>query len=101
MSKQTSIFVTVIALAVIVSSLLMISPGAFDFSGGGAGAAAAIILIGALILGSFFFYFLPTVIALSRKHQQAAPIVIVNTFLGWTLIGWVVALAWSASEPKK
>lgn len=42
-------------------------------------------------------YFLPAIIAIARGHTQGAPIVIVNFFLGWTLVGWVVALAWSCS----
>ena len=41
-------------------------------------------------------YFIPTIVAVCREHSQAAPIIIVNLFLGWTLIGWVVALAWAA-----
>lgn len=27
------------------------------------------------------------------------PIFLVNLFLGWTLIGWVVALAWAHKKP--
>ena len=42
-------------------------------------------------------YFLPTVVAVQRGHHQAAAIAIVNIFLGWTFLGWVVALVWSAS----
>jgi hypothetical protein len=40
-------------------------------------------------------YFAPTIIACSRGHKNLAPIVVVNVFLGWTFIGWVVALCWS------
>lgn len=42
-------------------------------------------------------YFLPTLNGYGRGHHNAGPIMIVNLFLGWTLLGWVVALAWSAS----
>ena len=66
----------------------------------GAVAAGSIIAFGALILGTIAVYLLPTLIALERKHEQAAPIAIVNIFLGWTLVGWVVALAWSFSAQK-
>ncbi|VTR93040.1 : Imm_superinfect [Gemmata massiliana] len=46
-------------------------------------------------------YFAPTAIALFRRHNNLAPIIIVNTFLGGFLgIGWVVALAWSLSDMK-
>jgi RsiW-degrading membrane proteinase PrsW (M82 family) len=47
---------------------------------------------------AIIFYFLPSFIASSRKHQNTMPIVIVNAFLGWTLIGWVICLAWSLSQ---
>jgi hypothetical protein len=52
----------------------------------------------AIILFIFivFLYFLPTVIAIQSKHKHVAPIMIINIFLGWTLLGWVGALVWSA-----
>ncbi len=42
-------------------------------------------------------YFLPSIIAVARSHRQVGPIVVINFFLGWTLIGWVLCLAWSVS----
>jgi hypothetical protein len=52
-----------------------------------------------LIAGAvgFCVYLLPAFIATRRKHPNVAPIIIVNIFLGWTFLGWIVALAWSAS----
>ncbi len=44
-------------------------------------------------------YFLPTFIALMRKHHNIGAIVIVNTLLGCTCLGWIVALAWSFTSP--
>ena len=38
---------------------------------------------------------LPTVIAAVRGHPNVMPIAIVNFFFGWTVIGYVVCLAWS------
>lgn len=43
-------------------------------------------------------YILPTIVASVRKHPQGNPIAIINLFLGWTLLGWVVALAWASSN---
>lgn len=57
------------------------------------------ISIALIITGFSFFYLLPTAIAYGRKHNTAA-ISVVNFFLGWTLIGWVVALAMAVSEQK-
>ena len=43
-------------------------------------------------------YFLPWIIAASRYHNNIGSIFVVNLFLGWTFLGWVVALAWSCSS---
>lgn len=40
-------------------------------------------------------YFLPTLIASGRGVRNTGSIVVLNIFLGWTLVGWVVALAMS------
>ena len=40
-------------------------------------------------------YMAPSLIAIIRHHRNSASIIVVNLFLGWTLVGWVVALAWS------
>lgn len=44
-------------------------------------------------------YFLPTAIASSRDHNNLGPIFLLNLILGWTLVGWVVALVWSVANP--
>ena len=46
-------------------------------------------------------YFLPTIIAAVRGHRQAVAIFLLNLFLGWTLIGWVGALVWSAINERQ
>jgi hypothetical protein len=38
-------------------------------------------------------YFIPAVVAGVRHVPHEGSIVVVNIFLGWTLVGWVVALA--------
>ena len=43
-------------------------------------------------------YFLPTIIALLRRQPNALAIFLLNFFLGWTFIGWVVALVWSVTK---
>jgi hypothetical protein len=42
-------------------------------------------------------YFIPIFIARNRKAKAISGIAITNIFLGWTFVGWVVALAWAAS----
>ncbi len=43
----------------------------------------------------FVMYFLPSIIALARNKRDITAIVLLNFFLGWTMIGWVVALVWA------
>ena len=43
----------------------------------------------------FVMYFLPSLIAIARSKRDIAGIVLLNFFLGWTMIGWVVALVWA------
>ena len=40
-------------------------------------------------------YFFPTIVASGRSHRCANCIFIVNLFFGWTILGWVISLAWS------
>ena len=35
----------------------------------------------------------PTIIAVLRHNSNMAMVAILNTFLGWTFLGWVVSLA--------
>lgn len=45
----------------------------------------------------FCFYFLPTLIASARSHCNTSSILVLNFFLGWSIVGWVAALAWSVA----
>ena len=43
-------------------------------------------------------YFLPFLIALARHHHNAGSIFVLNLFLGWTFIGWVIPFAMALSQ---
>jgi hypothetical protein len=43
----------------------------------------------------FVMYFLPSIIALARSKRDIVAILLLNFFLGWTLVGWIVALVWA------
>lgn len=43
-----------------------------------------------------FVYFLPSIIGGSKKNIGA--IFALNLLLGWTLIGWIVALIWALTK---
>jgi Superinfection immunity protein len=64
----------------------LLADGDSDGSGGG---WILLILLG---IG----YFLPTIVAAARHVRNAASVFVLNLFLGWTLIGWVIALAMAA-----
>lgn len=52
-----------------------------------------------LLVCGFALYFLPAIVARSRQHPNAAAILLLNLFLGWTFVGWVVSLVWSFIRP--
>ncbi|MBL5920595.1 superinfection immunity protein [Lelliottia amnigena] len=55
--------------------------------------SAVFAFITALI--SLAGYFIPSIISFSRGHQSAWAITMLNLLLGWTFLGWVIALVWS------
>ncbi|HEX2761463.1 MAG TPA: superinfection immunity protein [Rhizomicrobium sp.] len=40
----------------------------------------------------FLMYWLPTLIAIVRRTPSALGVAAINFFLGWTIIGWFIAL---------
>lgn len=83
------------ALSAVIAFLLLTkhsqAAGADDDTALGFGVLALVL----------FAYFLPTFIAASRKSAQTAAIFILNLFLGWTFLGWVIALIWSFVNSSK
>jgi hypothetical protein len=41
-------------------------------------------------------YFLPSIVAVLRKAPDTGSVIVLNLLLGWTFVGWVVALAMAA-----
>ena len=54
----------------------------------------ALIAVTAIII-----YFLPALIGNGKRNANA--IAVLNLFLGWTLIGWVIALTWACCVDSK
>ncbi len=52
-----------------------------------------------LIGGAIALYFLPTFLGWHKANGFS--ILLLNFFLGWTFIGWVVALVWATSAETK
>lgn len=82
-------------------------------------------MLGVLVLGGLLFLFLftgaswatpigipllavvggliwlaPIFVARSRNAPNRGPIVVITLFLGWSLVGWVVALAMAFADPR-
>jgi hypothetical protein len=56
------------------------------------------LVIVAIVLAVYFF---PLLYAATEGRPNTAAIGVLNLFLGWTFIGWVVALVWAVTQPKK
>lgn len=54
-----------------------------------------------LIIVVLLLYFLPVLIANKRRHHNTGAIFVVNLFLGWTFLGWVVALAMASGGVRR
>lgn len=54
----------------------------------------ALILLAILLAASLLsVYFLPSIVAWKRARNEFPAVFAVNTILGWTAIGWCIALA--------
>jgi cation transport ATPase len=51
-----------------------------------------------LILPVALIYLLPSYVAALRGHHKLMAIGALNVLLGWTILGWVAALVWSATR---
>lgn len=40
-------------------------------------------------------YFIPSFVAGGRNHRNANAILALNLLLGWTFLGWAIALIWA------
>jgi hypothetical protein len=48
----------------------------------------------------FALYLVPTWCALLRRHRQWEGIALLNVAFGWTIVGWLAAMIWAATERK-
>jgi Superinfection immunity protein len=52
------------------------------------------------VLAATFLYFLPTLVAIARDADNKLSIFVLNLLLGWTVIGWVIALYQGLKIPQ-
>jgi len=65
------------------------------FQSSGGDATTGFVLLALVI----FMYFIPAFVA--RKKRSFGSVMVINLFLGWTIVGWVVALAWALKDDPK
>jgi Superinfection immunity protein len=63
-----------------------------DSDGPVAGLGIAIFLV---------FYFFPSIIAWRRGHHNTLAIFLLNLLLGWTVLCWIGALVWAATQVQR
>ena len=60
------------------------------------------LLVAGLVVAAV--YFLPWLVAVRRDSDKVYPVAVINLFFGWSLVGWVVALAvalWPKEEERR
>jgi hypothetical protein len=72
---------------------------ATNSSSGDSAAGVVALLVGLTIF--VLMYYIPTVVAVIRKVPNVGSVAVVNTMLGWTFVGWVVALAMAARSSAR
>jgi ABC-type transport system involved in cytochrome c biogenesis permease component len=53
-----------------------------------------------MLLLSLAVYFVPTMIVCANRHHKSITVMWINLLLGWTAIGWVIALIMALTPPK-
>ena len=48
----------------------------------------------------FGLYFLPSIVASRRAMANKNSVFVINLFLGWTFIGWIIALSMAVGQAK-
>lgn len=55
----------------------------------------------AILISIFtFFYLLPFSVALARGRTNTTAIFLLNLLLGWSLVGWILALVWAVAHDE-
>jgi len=53
------------------------------------------LIFSMILFVSLVVYFLPTIVAIIRKNNSSLAIFVLNFFLGWSFVAWVIALVWA------
>lgn len=61
------------------------------------GAVFALFVIAVMVA----LYFLPAIIAYKRNHHNRLAILVMDLLVGWSFIGWAIALVWACTAVKQ
>lgn len=89
------VFVRLLALLIAIGLAALV--GNASSTGYGAG----FFFLALIFVLSLCLYMLPSYEAVLNTHPDIYPIVLLNVFLGWTLLGWVGALVWAHKRPEE
>lgn len=59
------------------------------------------IIIGTTLILTVGAYLLPSIVAHNVQHRNKDAILILNLLLGWTGLGWVIALVWAFTNNRR
>jgi hypothetical protein len=79
-------------------ALLVLVPITFGIGSGTNG--AAMVATALFFVAAPTLYFLPSIEAKINNNPNFMSVFMVNLFLGWTIVGWVVALAWAHKKAE-
>ena len=51
-----------------------------------------------IIILWFLIYFVPAITAYEKKKKDKGAILALNILLGWSIIGWIIALIWAIKK---
>ena len=46
------------------------------------------------------FYFVPTIIAIAKRNHRTK-VILINIFLGWTIVMWILSLVWACKRDEE
>jgi hypothetical protein len=90
------IFVGIAVITIAVAGFMLVGPLVKALRPESVVSAVPMVLLAVLAFG---LYCLPTFVAYRRRHHRAGAIMFLDLILGWTVVGWMVALAWALSDP--
>ncbi|MBY0429464.1 MAG: superinfection immunity protein [Alphaproteobacteria bacterium] len=60
-----------------------------------------LLVLSPVVVAIICLYLAPYLIARKRKHPNHAPILVINLGLGWSVVGWILCLAWAVCDLQR